>query len=77
MVNFCGNTMWLIRQAIPSGVLEKKKKKKNKDGAENQEAWRLMKSVRERKHSGGLQINELIDPPQLKLIIGGALLWHV
>ncbi len=24
MVNFCGNTMWLIRQAIPPGVSEKK-----------------------------------------------------
>lgn len=58
MVNFCGNTMWLIRQAIPPGVSEKK----NKDGTKNQEAWRLMKSVYKRKLSGGLQINELIDP---------------
>lgn len=25
MVNFCGNMMWLIRQAIPQGASEKKK----------------------------------------------------
>lgn len=60
MVNFCGNTKWLIRQAIPPGVLEKKNKARTK----NQEAWRLMKSAHERKQSGGLQINELIDALQ-------------
>lgn len=48
----------MANKTIPPGVLEKK----NKDRTKNQEAWRLMKSVYKRKQSGGLQINELIDP---------------
>lgn len=32
MVNFCSNAMWLIRQAIPPGVLGGEEEKKKEQG---------------------------------------------
>lgn len=60
MVNFCGNMMWLIRQAIPPGASGKKKKEQGQD--QESRSVTVNEIGHRRKQRSILQINELIDP---------------